>query len=255
MYVPVWLLLLAGGALLAVLWSAFGVLWRWIACLKACYLELADWGEATIVDAREQILDGQGESAIPPVLVDAKASWTLKVQEHFRLMRQAGVPKFTDDDRMYRVRSALGEVRKHPAYTEREWRRDERRRLGGTKLPCPDCGSAENYGPRKHSHADGSERHYRACKVCGFWQEADGSPAYRAWLAVHRCVQPLRAGQDVGVCRVCGAGFAVQEPSKGWEHECGRYLTPWERGFDCTNCGRFIDRSFARALPSGGSGA
>ena len=43
----------------------------------------------------------------------------------------------------------------------------------GTILPCPDCHTVGFYGARLERRQDG-DRKYRACKFCGFWQEASG---------------------------------------------------------------------------------
>lgn len=44
----------------------------------------------------------------------------------------------------------------------------------GCTMPCPNCKNVGFYGPK----GDVSRR-YRACKFCGFWQEADGTEPYR----------------------------------------------------------------------------
>lgn len=144
-------------------------------------------------------------------------------------------------------------MKAHPPYTEPDWQREEVQRLAGSRFECPDCGSDKDFGPKAHLRADNSERHYRACKICGFWQEADGSPPYRVWLATHDCVIRLRPGQLVAKCTTCGNSFTVPPGTTEVPHSCGRFLTPMETGFICSNCLQFIDRSHGRAMESTGS--
>lgn len=144
-------------------------------------------------------------------------------------------------------------MKDHAGYTEPEWERDEAARLNVAWPSCPDCGSAEDFGPRHHDRTDGSQRHYRACKFCGFWQEADGSPAYRIWLCIHECQVRLRQGQIIAHCTVCDADGIAPIGSVEWPHRCGRFLTPWESGFTCSNCRQFITSS--EPLRSRGSDA
>lgn len=50
----------------------------------------------------------------------------------------------------------------------------------GCTIPCPNCKSVGFYGPKVTENDAGEViRRYRACKFCGFWQEADGSDPYR----------------------------------------------------------------------------
>jgi len=146
-----------------------------------------------------------------------------------------------------------GGLKVHNPYTERDWERDEGQRRVGARPVCPDCGSSDDFGPRAHEQADGPERHYRACKACGFWQEADGSPPYRVWLATHFCVVRLLPGHVVVACPACGQTIVRAYDVDAVAHRCGKYLTPREPGFSCVNCGQFIDRSFMEPLPSLGS--
>ena len=44
----------------------------------------------------------------------------------------------------------------------------------GTTLPCPACQTVGFYGPRIYPGQGEPTRKYRACKFCGFWQEAWG---------------------------------------------------------------------------------
>jgi len=59
-----------------------------------------------------------------------------------------------------------------PPYTPDDWAAD---RLTAVALTCPNCGRSDDYGPREATLDDAHTlRRYRGCKVCGFWQEADG---------------------------------------------------------------------------------
>ena len=145
-------------------------------------------------------------------------------------------------------------MKQHDPYTEPDWQGDEASRRAGRPLfRCPDCSSDADFGPKAHKRTDGSERHYRACKNCGFWQEADGSPPYRVWLAQHDCVLVLRPGQLNAECPTCGNRWTVTQETHHIPHTCAKYLTPWEPGFQCTNCGQFIDDQHKKPLSSSGS--
>src|SRR5260370_14783748 len=78
----------------------------------------------------------------------------------------------------------------HPPYTEANYQAERRQT---PPLACPDCGSTGDYGPRAAAQPDGTERHYLACKGCGFWQEADDSPAYPCWKFLHVCALPVHS--------------------------------------------------------------
>ena len=144
-------------------------------------------------------------------------------------------------------------MKPHNPYTEPDWQHDEVSRRMKARFTCPDCGSRKDYGPRHHRRDDNSERHYRACKNCGFWQEADGSPPYRVWMAVHQCAQRLRPGQLAVDCSVCGQTEEVLLGTSEWPHDCGKYLPPWEMGFHCSNCGQFIGQAHKKTFRSPGS--
>jgi RNase P subunit RPR2 len=148
---------------------------------------------------------------------------------------------------------SIASMKNHPAYTELAWQADEVRRRAGQRWECPDCASEFDYGPTSHSRSDGSARHYRACKNCGFWQEADGSPPYRIWLAVHDCSLRIAPRQLVLECSTCGNSSVVPAGSTEWKHRCGKYLKPWEDGFQCSNCHTFKGRESEQALLSRGS--
>src|SRR6266487_4271550 len=119
---------------------------------------------------------------------------------------------------MYWRKWAYGTLAVFPPYTEAEWQLDERQRASGFPLTCPDCRKDADYGPRQATKADGSLRRYRACKMCGFWQEADGlSLAYRCRLAVHMCTGDFGTSRE---CRGCGNVLA----SGTQRHPCPRVL-------------------------------
>lgn len=64
-------------------------------------------------------------------------------------------------------------------YTEKQWEEEMREMqfcgkhpaFGSCNLECPSCHEIGFYGPREIKSED---RKYRACKWCGFWQEAAG---------------------------------------------------------------------------------
>ena len=80
---------------------------------------------------------------------------------------------------------------------------------------------------------DGTRRLYRACKMCGCWQEADGqSRAYRCAQTVHSCERAIPENAQCANCEALGP--------RG-QHRCNRVLTPPEVGhFGCKNCGLVI---------------
>ncbi len=117
-------------------------------------------------------------------------------------------------------------LRDVPAYSNADWERDA---TASGRLQCPNCDHAEWCRPCRGTNADGSERRYRACKVCGCWQEADGTPAYRCWVTFHVC---LGLVADGGKCPSCEGGGPMD-----W-HACGRVLPTNELGVTpCPNCG------------------
>jgi len=68
-------------------------------------------------------------------------------------------------------------------YTEKQWEEEMRVGLfcgqhspfGSCNLECPSCSEVGFYGPRKTENDKGEiTRKYRACKWCGFWQDAWG---------------------------------------------------------------------------------
>ena len=128
-------------------------------------------------------------------------------------------------------------------YTEVEWQQDERQRTSGFPLTCPDCRKDADYGPRQATKADGSPRKYRACKMCGFWQEADGlSLPYRCRLAVHMCTGDFGTSRE---CRGCGNVLA----SGTQRHLCSRVLAPRET-YHCPECHATVGRRNVIPWPS-----
>ena len=73
----------------------------------------------------------------------------------------------------------------------------------------------------------GAQRKYLACKVCGCWQEADGTLAYRCWMTVHTCLAQLAKGMHCPYCGIWGP--------RQWHAACCRILTTDELGI--TRCG------------------
>jgi len=80
--------------------------------------------------------------------------------------------------------------------------------FSGCNIACPSCQNFGFYGPK-----GSPERMYRACKFCGFWQEADGSGPYRcialfcADCDVYDWTQP-RPDNNYHPCK-CGRTYVV----------------------------------------------
>jgi predicted RNA-binding Zn-ribbon protein involved in translation (DUF1610 family) len=147
------------------------------------------------------------------------------------------------------MRDSLGcdiRLKKHTPYLESDWLRDN-----GKALPCPDCGSARDFGTRCAPKADGGNRLYRACKDCGFWQEADGSPPYRTWKSEHACNRKVYGNYP---CPFCGTELQGLPDGKLVTHPCGKYLLPSEAGYQCTTCGQWRGRDTQVPWPRAGSG-
>ncbi len=81
-------------------------------------------------------------------------------------------------------------------YTEKQWEEEMKISLssfcggqhwpaGSCTIPCPRCGTVGFYGPRGSSS---NGRKYRACKFCGFWQEAWGSVYDERGGKPYRCI-------------------------------------------------------------------
>lgn len=56
----------------------------------------------------------------------------------------------------------------------------------GTTLPCPNCKTVGFYGARRNPEKE-ITRKYRACKFCGFWQEAWGEVYNKRGGKPYRC--------------------------------------------------------------------
>ena len=132
-------------------------------------------------------------------------------------------------------------VKPHPGYSRSDWIRHQ-----GTQLACPDCGSSRDYGPRCAPKAHGGNRLYRACKDCGFWQEADGTPPYRCWKSEHECERKV---YDTYPCQFCGTVLQGSTDGENIIHPCGKYLLPSEDGYECTTCGQWQGRETQVAWP------
>ena len=144
-------------------------------------------------------------------------------------------------------------MKPHAPYGATEWLDEKTRANAGRKLKCPDCGSDEWYKPVTGTYTDGSPRHYRACKMCGFWQEADGTDAYRVWQSVHTCMKKLNPGESF-TCDYCGQTMTAGEDRGPYGHSCGKYMLPDEDGYECQTCGEWQGRKeTAVAFPLEGS--
>lgn len=133
-----------------------------------------------------------------------------------------------------------------PGYSEADWHRDRQAEAGGARLTCPNCDHGEWFHPLGIPPSDGANRKYRVCKVCGFWQEADGTPAYRCVMTVHTCLGTLLASQRCVHCGMSGP--------RHW-HTCSpRVLPPQELGVTaCQCCGVVLTREHVVPWPVGAS--
>lgn len=84
-------------------------------------------------------------------------------------------------------------------YTLKDWEKEEEIRKisyhepwGSCRLPCPNCRVVGFYAPR----GDNEGRRYRACKFCGFWQEARGKVFDKRGGEPYRC--------EAVLCPDCG---------------------------------------------------
>ena len=141
-------------------------------------------------------------------------------------------------------------MKPYPAYDQQTWERDHARERAGEVLSCPDCASASWYHHVSAQHADGSLRLYRACKSCGFWQEADGTPPYRTWRSTHTCVTPATSPFTCAFCEQ----LIQPDPFGSAMHACGKYLRPTEDGYTCTTCGQWQGRDSSTPWSHPGSG-
>jgi hypothetical protein len=97
---------------------------------------------------------------------------------------------------------------------------DGRRISFGTNLPCPDCKTVGFYGPRLIKEGETITRKYRACKFCGFWQEAAGA------VLIDHGSKPYRCNHFY--CDKCG--------NYGWR-------SPWNEGNEICPCGAEMRRA------------
>jgi len=125
-------------------------------------------------------------------------------------------------------------MKPHHPYVQEAWDADRAAEASGVPLSCPDCLSSDWFHPVAAPLSGGLERHYRACKRCGFWQEADGTPAYRTWQSTHKCVAQANSQP---VCAHCGTTVAPDPATGLLVHPCGKYLLPTEDGYVCATCG------------------
>lgn len=82
-------------------------------------------------------------------------------------------------------------------YTEEQWAEDVNLNefcglhknwfSSGCTIPCPNCKTVGFYGP-KQDPEENPTRKYRACKFCGFWQEAWGNYIDKIGEAPYRCI-------------------------------------------------------------------
>jgi hypothetical protein len=134
------------------------------------------------------------------------------------------------------------DLRDVPAYGEGDWHRDRKAEADGQHLTCPNCGRGEWFHPLGVPPSDGALCKYRACKVCGFWQEADGTPACRSVMTAHGCLGPIEHGQR---CRHCGT-----TGPRHWHVCCPRVLRPHELGLtSCHHCGTVLTRDHVVPWP------
>lgn len=121
-------------------------------------------------------------------------------------------------------------------YTEADWQSDRQTLTGGGRVACPDCGHTRNFAPLARRGSGLLEIHYRGCKVCGFWQIADGRSApYRCRMTVHLCLGEFDTQRD---CRGCGNGM----PAGLTFHLCPRVLEPGETR-ECPECHTQVGKS------------
>jgi len=106
-------------------------------------------------------------------------------------------------------------------FTEQDWKEEmdkinfcrKHEGFGSCNLSCPDCGTISFYGPRGRKE-EGFPRKYRACKFCGFWQEAFGKVFDERGNKPYRC--------NMILCNNCS--------TYSWRE-------PWSKIFGhCENC-------------------
>ena len=97
-------------------------------------------------------------------------------------------------------------------YTLQMWNNDRKAQ------ECPVC---HHVGDYKAYHEKIADRHYRFCKLCGFYQDVDGDPIQQV-LTEHQCID-LSEGERCDRCRQWG-------PRK--QHSCLKAVRPDEFGTD-----------------------
>ncbi len=114
-------------------------------------------------------------------------------------------------------------------YTESQWQTDRGAITTGGRLACPDCGHDRNFAPLIRRGSGLLEIHLRGCRVCGFWQVADGQSApYRCRMSVHLCLGTFSTQRDCGGCgNAMPAGLSY--------HLCPRVLEP-DEARECPEC-------------------
>lgn len=127
--------------------------------------------------------------------------------------------------------------------TEAEWAGLRAREEKGEHLPCPGCrtsGSDPRSFHTKVASRLGGDRHYVACKRCGYWQDV-GEPAVRAWMSQHECERASVVGGPAFHCEHCNQD--LQPGADGViRHGCGKYLLPKDNDYLCKTCGRKFGR-------------
>lgn len=107
-------------------------------------------------------------------------------------------------------------------YTDADWHAENQTLLaGGNPPPCPRCGRRGFYAPRWAE----PDRHYRACKFCGFWQNVDSPPheIIRYECTGHdHCVADWKEPHESWACPICGTSYtptaAVPWPAHNPKH-------------------------------------
>jgi hypothetical protein len=139
-------------------------------------------------------------------------------------------------------------------YTEKDWEEEcssgkrvcelhKKTSLGTCNLPCPSCNVVGFYGPRGRAE-ENFQRKYRACKFCGFWQEAfgdvynnrGGKPYYCKMIKCncddeygkYNWIEPWSS--NLGHCRKCDSDYIQCEwPAKDLSHPFHKLKAEIER--------------------------
>lgn len=126
-------------------------------------------------------------------------------------------------------------------YTIDAWCEDKRREKNGEVLLCPNCGESNWFHPVEAPLKDGTTWKYRACKMCGFWQKADLSKAYRCVMTSHVCSATLPHNES---CSYCGAWGPIR-----W-HPCWLILPRPELDVtSCANCATVLGQEHVIPWP------